>query len=471
MNSLAWRIDSLSKRNFVALSIGICAFITGLCYHSRLDAFFFQDDLAMIAHGADCWQTYDILRLFSTDQYDIAHYNRLRPVVLSIYTLIYRTFGLDAGCFRMLNVVVHGATGCLLVWFARQVTSRSLAWVSAGIFLSWPTLSNAVFPICTLTDLLAGGFTLATICWSTHLQRTDADNGRWYGVPLLGLLYLLGQFSKETAICTGPLLILAGRFAANRSWRHSFLASLPVGLLSVCYLGWRHHAFGVFLTGSKVPFFSGGLYEWLRKYLAFSYELATGTAWELTKIALPPGIAPLIAAALGLLSLAGLWLALQHIRHTGLSRASKLGLAFFAVAVLPVSYYPMARNLYIPVMGLSLVGAQLCALLTQRFATRAVASRLVLAGFVALAAFRVVLLDLHCRNDGKAGDLFATLVTELDALSHKLPAGASTVALIAQPVEMTNGVYADTPWIICGGDAGYYQQLKYGKRLSNFKYF
>ena len=458
------------RRHPVLFALLTCCVSTLLAYHSRLDAFFFQDDLAMVAHGVDCWRTGDIHRLFSTDQYDIPAYNRLRPVVLSMFTLLYHAFGLQPFWFRLVNVLTHTASGGLVMWLARRQAPRTTAVLAGALFLTWPALTNAVFPICTMTDCFAGFFSLAAVCVFVHLQSSGTRRAYLRAMPIVCLFYLLGQFSKETAICTPPLLVVASRFGARRSWRDSVVATTPVVLLTAAYLLWRRLSFGVFLTGFKTSFFAGDLRTWGLRYVEFWFDLLTHLNYELSKVAVTYRYVPVMVGATVVVSLICLGAVALIWRRTGVSPATRLGLAILAVAIVPVSYYPLDRNFYIPAMGLSIALASGCTWAYGCVREHPLARRSILVGFALLALARIAIADAHCRNNGKAGDLFASLVHELDAISQRLPAGDADIYLLATPSKILTPVWTDTPWIICGGEAGAFQQLQYGAQRSRFHY-
>lgn len=456
-------------RSELVLAALLCAGVTAVAYHARLDTYFFQDDLAMIAHGVDCWKTGDVFRLFTTDQYEIPEINRLRPVVLSVFALVYRVAGLDALWFRAINLSAHVATGLLIFWLVRRRGSLAAGLLSASLFLTWPSLSNAVFPVCTLTDLLAGFLGTLAVCFFVSGLEQANRSRRIAFMLMVCLCYVLAQFSKESAIGTGPILIVAGWLLAKRPLRTSIAHSLPVFALTAGYLAWRRFAFGVLLTGGRISF-GGTAKEWLNKYVGLFYELVLGLSFDGMKLAATPkGVPVLVVVCLLAVALLlwGTWRARHFLAALPLV---VYGFTSFAVSLLFVMYYPSCRNLYVPLIGLSIALGSGVAAAVHRLHSRRGARAALLAVVAVAFVSRMAILHVQSEQNGRAGDLFHAVVTQLDAISRQNGDEQATVHAFAVPFEAAEPMLLDTPWIICGGEAGVYQRLMYGRQFSQFSY-
>jgi hypothetical protein len=452
-------------------TVGLCLLVTGVAYHARLDAYFFQDDLAMIAHGVECWRDGHLYRLFSTDQWDVVGYNRLRPIVLSMFTLLYHAVGLHAVWFRIVNLILHAGSGVLVAWLVRRNDTMAAAWLAAATFLTWPSFSNAVYPVCTMTDLGAGFFALLATSLTAHAHMR-AHRATWlWAMPLICLSYLMSQFSKETGIVTVPLVALAGRYLAQRSWRSSIVATLPVALLALVYLLWRRMIFSALLTGGDFNFFALPLKAWIWRYAYFWFEVLIGLNLDDVKAMVGPrGIIAVVgvifgASALILRQIVRCWRAIDP------SPTLQFGAMAFALAILPVVYFPAIRNLYLPLVGISMGIGLGIERLYDSLRDSAGRRKALTAALVGLGLWRVGIIVTCCYNNGLAGDMFYRSVTQLDAISATVQDPNPHVDVFAAPEELLTPFLLDTPWVICGGEAGKYQQLVYGKQRATFRYY
>ena len=460
-----------TRRREWLLTAALCALLTLAAYHDRLAAYFFQDDMAMIAHGVECWRDGDLLRLFSTDQYEVAGYNRLRPVVLSVFALLYHAVGLVPAAYRAVNLALFAGSGMLVAWLTRRDGGPLAARLAASVFLTWPSLTNAVYPICTLTDVGAGFFALVVACVMTHAHlRARRSTWQW-AMPVACLAYLLSQFSKETGIVCLPLAVLAGRFLARRSWRASLLAAAPIGALTIGYLAWRHAVFSSLVTAGgrfQLVELTPKAFAW--RYLFFWFETLAGLNLDDVKAAVGPRGILGVAAVIGVASL----LVLEAVRRFWRTHRASPGLRFsaaaFACTIAAVAYYPSVRNLYLPLAGLSIGLGQGIAGAFDRLRPRPSAVRALAAVLVVLSLWRLGLISACCRNDGRAGDLFHRIVTQLDAIAVSVRSEHPRVEVFAAPAEILTPFLLDTPWVICGGEARHYELLTYGRARADFRY-
>lgn len=448
----------------------LCLLVTVVAYHARLDAYFFQDDLAMIAHGVECWRDGDVYRLLSTDQYEVAGYNRLRPVVLSIFALLYHLVGLHAVWFRCVNLLLHAGCGTVVAWLVRRDGTTAAAWLAAGTFLTWPSLSNAVYPVCTMTDVGAGFFALLATSVTTHAHER-AHRVTWlWAQPVICLSYLMSQLSKETGISAVPLVIIAGRYLARRSWRISLIAALPVAVISLGYLLWRRAVFSVFLTGGDFDFFTSSPKLWIWRYAYFWFEVLVGLNLDDVKRMLGPwGIIPVVGAICCLSALILRWL-VRYWRAAGPPRTVQFATAAFLLTVVPVSYFPALRNLYLPLVGISMgVGIGIDRL-WDGFGGRSGRRKAFAAALAGVALWRISIIVASSYNSGVAGDMFHRIVTQLDAIASTVRGSDLHVEVFGAPEQLHTPLLLDTPWIILGGGAGEYEQLVYGARRATFRY-
>jgi hypothetical protein len=448
----------------------LCVLLTLFAYHDRLTAYFFQDDLAMIAHGVECWRDGDLFRLFSTDQYDVAGYNRLRPVVLSMFAFLYHAVGLVPIAYRAVNLALFAGSGVLVAWLARRDASPATARLAAVVFLTSPSLTNAVYPVCTLTDVSAGFFVLLATCVMTHAHRRARRSTWLWALPAAGAAYLLAQFSKETGIVSLPLAVLAGRFLAGRSWRTSLLAAAPIGVLTAGYLAWRTAVFSSLVTAERVPLVTPSAKFLIWRYVFFWFENLVGLNLEGVKAAVGPVGIEAVTALIVIASLVVLEALRRFWRVHGSSRGVRFSAAAFACTLAAVGYYPSCRNLYLPLAMLAVgVGGGIAAAF-DRWDRRPAARRALASLLVVAALWRFGLISAACRNNGRAGDLFHRIVTQLDVIASRSEAPHPRIEVFAAPAEILRPFLLDTPWVICGGEARHYELLTYGAARADFRY-
>jgi hypothetical protein len=452
------------------LTAGLCVLLAVAAYHQRIAAYFFQDDLAMIAHGVECWRDGDLLRLLSTDQWNAPGYNRLRPLTLSAFALLYHTAGLRPVAFRAVNLTLFALSGVLVAWLTRRRSGPGAARLAAVVFLTWPSLTNAVYPVCTLTDVGAGFFALLTGCLYTHAHARARRSTWLWALPLAGLCYLLSQLSKETGIVCLPLAVLAGRFLAGRSWRASLMAALPLGMLASGYMLWRLRVFSALVTGPGFHFVDVSAKSWVWRYVFFWFETLVGLNLDTVKDAAGPRgilfVAVGIIAVSGIVMAAAAWIGRRLSGDGGV----RFSVAAFLATLAPVIYYPSGRNLYVPLAVLSIGIGHVLATFFERVRENRAARAALLAGLVALGTWRLGVIGACCRNNGRAGDLFHRIVVQLDDIASGSATANPRIDVFAPPAEILTPFLLDTPWVICGGEARQYEELTYGAARADFRY-
>jgi hypothetical protein len=299
----------------------------------------------------------------------------------------------------------------------------------------------------------------------------QARRGTWaVAIPIVCASYLLSQFCKETGIVTLPLLVLAGRYIAGGTWRASIFAASPVALLSLGYLVWRWMVFSTIVTGGDFNFFVLPLKAWLWRYVYFWFEVLVGLNLDDVKVILGPRAVIVVFFFIVGLSL----LILRQVRRFCRALAPSLTLRFcaaaFALTVLPVVYLPALRNLYLPLVGVSMGIGLAIEQIDGRLRGRRRARRAFIVGLVALAIWRTGIIYASCSNNGRTGDMFHRNVTQLDQISATASGPDPQIHVFAAAAEILTPFLLDTPWVICGGEAGKYQQLVYGQPRATFHY-
>jgi tetratricopeptide (TPR) repeat protein len=298
-----------------------------------------------------------------------------RPVTLGAFIVQWRSFGGGALGFHVVNVLLHVMV-TLGVWRLAGALAGSAAGLGAALwFAVQPIHVEAVANVVGFGELAA---TLAVLC-ACLIWLRSADwppGGRAAGLGAIAMLYLVGLGAKEIAVSLPALLLLVelGRpgpasLGERLSRAGPMLLSLAAVLAS--YLVLRLSVLGS-ITGEVVAPPLRGLDpgqrvltaltlwpEYLR-LLVFPAVLSADYAPGVLDIARSPTAAVWVGA---------LVLLLWGCAAIGLRRRAPtlaLGLAWFLIAVLPVSNLPFAagvllaeRTLYLPSVGGALVVAGL----------------------------------------------------------------------------------------------------------------
>lgn len=256
-------------------------------------------------------------------------------------------FGMHAGVFRSVNVVLHFVNAWLVFLLLRRLSGRApLALVVAALFAVHPQHVEAVAWVSQRKELLAALFgLLATIAYLRYRQSPRVDQGagfvpRWAYMLAL-LLFLLSLLAKPTWIMLPVLLLLLDYRVANappRAFRLAWLDKLPFLLVTGAVLTIHLASSGYAAIGPTSV--SLGEVAWLQRLantvVIYAIYLASGVVPLWSSLYIPYPVEPfplptylgclLLLAAISL----GAWLGRQ--RQADLF----FGWAWFLVALVPV---------------------------------------------------------------------------------------------------------------------------------------
>ncbi len=405
-----------------------------MSYINTLSNQFVLDDIGIIVENPLVWDVSNIGKIFSTNYWNRGQKNAgaidpglYRPLTVFTYALDFSLGKLDPTGYHIVNLALHVLTTLLLFVIAWDIFKSSLAaLVTAVIFAVHPVHTEAVTGIVGRAEVLATLFFLLAF-WFGRLPpgsqappRTKLSAAAALGAA--ALFYLLGLFSKETAV-TMPAVL----FVYDWIHREEFLGTQgrkpkdapPLGfvvaryavfaLVVAVYLLIRSRAvtapsniwvgfFGV-TAGQRVFTASRVLMEYLGLFI-FPYTLSA----EYWKPALPIAHSPF--EPLVLLSLF-LWLALGCAAVWSARKARPLffAMVWLFITILPVSniFFPIGvgkaeRILYLPSAGFCLCIGWLYQWLEKRFDRKwLLASALVPVAF--LFALRTYYRNLDWKDD------------------------------------------------------------------------
>jgi Tfp pilus assembly protein PilF len=166
-----------------------------------------------------------------------------RPVTALSFALDYSLWKGNPAGFHLTNLLLHLACTLGVMLLARTLFRDRVAALAAGVlFAVHPGHGEAVVAFLGRSDLLAAAFVL--LASLAYLKSWD---GKWKTLFywLSAVSFLLGSFSKETALSfLGILVLLEGiRIRETKaSWKNALLRALPFLLTVFLYVAFRRLA-------------------------------------------------------------------------------------------------------------------------------------------------------------------------------------------------------------------------------------
>jgi tetratricopeptide (TPR) repeat protein len=396
--------DTATRRLALPLAACLLAVACGLAYWNSFRAELILDNIPIILQDTrlrtvDWRSVRDILA--RNYWWPSGDSNLYRPLTTLSYWLNYSVLGggqSPAG-YHAVNLLLHWLNAVLAFLLVRAVTGRAwAALVSAAVLASHPLTVESVTNVVGRADLLAGFSVLGgLLLYRGFLAATGRRRLPW--IVALGVTYVAGVFSKESAVVLPALMLLHDmlfpaspgltraatlRKSASRNWP-AYLAVFP-GLALLLSARWAmfHDApplvqFGgdnpivnaTFWTGVMTAVKAAGYYLELfiwpaRLSCDYSYDAITLFGWTLAS-GQDPHAWLALAVLLGLAAAAVVaWRRQPPI-------AFFLGLA--AIAFLPTSnlLFPIGtimaeRLMYVPLAGLAPVAVLVITLAERRLA-------------------------------------------------------------------------------------------------------
>jgi hypothetical protein len=458
------------------------ALIAAAVYVPALSAGFNADDYLIL------WRIKTIEGLGDPLGYfKFAFYEYFRPLGFLSYALDWRIWHLDAFGFHLTNLALHAANSFLVFELARRlIRAQGAATMCALLFALHPSSHEVVYWIAARFDLLATLFGLLAL---TCLPRPE----RWWRVAGV-LAFGLALLAKESAIslliiapawdvlvdrrdvrttCRRliPLLAAIVVYVAIRSVgadldASSALRRLPKGVMTivalavVLWIAWRRDRQVLGFSGARVLGFSGArVLGFAAALVALGFFVAPDWVFEklgfITHVsfyAVSPIIFPAprpewftptsVFTSLPHLALAGLIILLAGplIFSTGSGDRRDLSFAamFVAAALLPVSSMTGGlRYLYLPTVGIALLGGALLSRITR-------SSRMLTGAAVAIV---LIISAQQIVYAGRAWRTASTVTREgVELMAGSLGrCGADDVLLLTTPVAIGN-IYANLSW-------------------------
>src|SRR5438034_6032126 len=337
--------------------------LVALCYVNSLPNDFVFDDGPIVSSNPVIRAITPIQFLKSPYWTKQQYAGIYRPFVIFSLSADYAIWKRWAPGFRLTNLAVHAINGVLVFLLCQSFGGAGIVpLIAMIIYLVHPVHTEAVTTIVGRSELFAACFFLAA--WLLFRRGRTA----WAAVA-----FLLALLSKENTIVLPAILLLTS--PRGRRWirllpmifvalaylalRYSVLGGLGIPV-SAQYMGGRLTYFERLLTSGRV-FLQYLILIFYPVHLAGDYDynaipIANFVDWD---------------AWLGLLLIAATVVTAYFYRHR--NWAVSLGLSFALIAFIPASNWIMPisilmaeRFLYLPFIGLALVGATAVSQLEDR---------------------------------------------------------------------------------------------------------
>ena len=329
-----------------------------------------------------------------------------RPVTSAAFALQWLGFDGSPAGFHLVGLVLHAAVTLLLYGLLLGMTQAGAAFVGAAVFAVHPVHVEAVANVVGQAELLSALFVLVGVLAWRAWDRSEGTTTRVTLCLAVCGSYAMALGAKEIGVAM-PALALLVLGAQGRSLRRSAPLLALSGAVLGCYLAVRLDVVGTLRGEVPAPELMGlsgtdrlftGLSVWL-DYVRLSLWPAKLSADYGPAVRFPASGLDLLVVAGSLTLLLLLGFAIRQRRVRPLVSA---GIAWFALAVLPVSNLLFAsgvllaeRTLYLPSVGLALLAAGWVASLEQKGGSSRLAYGVagVVVLFAARSAVRVPVWD------------------------------------------------------------------------------
>jgi len=366
------------KNNFISLLLIVI--IGGGIYANSLPNSFVYDDLVTVEENLFIRDWGNLTRFFSADYYSRSEEYSFRPLVTITYFSDYAIFGLNPWGYHLTNLILHLLTGIVIYFLSKKILPGTVGpLLTAMIFIIHPVQTEAVNGISFREDLLCCLFfifALLIYISSTKMKKRVLNNGQhntigserkinpaWFGLSIL--FFLLALLSKEMAI-TLPLVIVAYEVIIRRQRLGVLIRPriIILFLISGIYFIARFlllfqqgtlpaaPEFGNIFTRLFLAFKGLGLYG---RMAFFPVNLTVEYADPFSPVVWSNYL--LIPALLTTALLIAVWIRRKN------QIVGAFGLAFFVITLLPIlnlvpnSRLGAERFAYLPMLGISLWGA------------------------------------------------------------------------------------------------------------------
>lgn len=244
-----------------------------LTYCNSLLNGFLGDDFGQIVTNTTVHSISNIPQLFASSTYENGGSDRIfglfyRPLMLSIFSIIYSFAGNDPLPYHFIQLILHIANTILLYFFFKKYFTYVISFFVSLIFLIHPINSEAVVYSANLQEVLFVFFGMISLLIVEYkvlnLKRSI----------FLAILLLLSLLSKETGLLFICIILFYNLLFKMKKLKNVFIIS---SIVSIIYLFLRYPvAHMEQALGSITPLYNASILEKLINVPAiFIYYLKT----------------------------------------------------------------------------------------------------------------------------------------------------------------------------------------------------
>jgi protein O-mannosyl-transferase len=201
-----------------------------LVYANSLFGDFMQDDFALIVENEFLRSWGSVPEFFTNSVIRGSGYlsNLYRPVALMFYFVLYQVFELNVVGYHLFNILLHIVNACLVFCLFKRLKFVEMgAFLAAVLFLVHPTQVESVSYIAGLPDVLSSFFVILGL---TIWAKAD----KWRDQVGVAMLFVLGLFTKESAIVLLPMIVVLSFYQKN--WKERIWGFVLMSVVAGAYL-------------------------------------------------------------------------------------------------------------------------------------------------------------------------------------------------------------------------------------------
>lgn len=203
----------------ILISLGLWVYFNSLFNN------FIGDDYDQIIRNTAVHHIANIPKFFLGSTYESGGEDRLvgiyyRPIMLTIFSLVYSFFGEQPLYFHLFQVAIHIANAILVYIFLRQFLKNGVAFFASLIFLVHPINNETAVYVANLQDALFFFFGMLALVLT---QQKRLSIKKYF---LILLFLLLSLFSKESGVLF-LIIFLIYILIFNRKFLKPIYLSMP----------------------------------------------------------------------------------------------------------------------------------------------------------------------------------------------------------------------------------------------------
>ena len=358
----------------MALILGVVGFFL---YSPSLKFPFVHDDIVFIVQNPQIARWDNLAEVFtaaSQSHHDTSIINSYyRPLLEVYYRLGYFLFGLNAGGFHFVNIILHIFNAILIVRFLPRIgMGQTESFLAGLLFLIHPVQTQAVVCISGISNLLMAFFCLSALQCGLSFKGSQSRIRRWIFFAAFLFSYVAALLSKEQAIILPLLVLTLGCFGRREIQAQAKTNKILTPILatsfivSAVFLFWRSMIAGSQTTGildypHELKLRLLAVPQALLTYLKILFWPVDLHYYRALNILSPWAIYAIVLAAL----LSAVFIFIKNLPREE-RRHFYLGIAWFLAALLPVlnivpliieySYISLAEHfLYFSSVGIFIV--------------------------------------------------------------------------------------------------------------------